>query len=220
MDSYKQPYRNDYYEQTREYPSYKLDYNSYGNEDKYKSKDRDRSGNSVSLTNCINNNVNINGNNPGDINVGNSGRSSLGPENGYLEVGSYGGNYGEGYDNVHKKDQGITCIINNNNLAGTATDRNVIEPLTCEECFAEALEAAGIDIADFNFLIAQAAPVLNNLPVTSINDICEVLDDATTPVNSDAVEQIIGIGIEESTPDRAATIQAILDCLERLGLID
>ncbi len=78
MDSYEKPsYRNDYYGQP-EYPSYKPDYKPeyplYEKDDSYKSKD---SSVILNKLNCINNNVNINGNNTGDINVGNSGIQEL-----------------------------------------------------------------------------------------------------------------------------------------------
>ena len=76
---------------------------------------------SINKLNCITNNVNINGNNTGDINIGNSGRSTTSPgtDEGYVGVGSLGGNYGEGYNK--QKDQGFDCIINNNN-----TNTNIV----------------------------------------------------------------------------------------------
>jgi len=133
MDRYEKPsYRNDYYERP-EYPPYGKDNNGY--------KSKKDISNSVSLNklNCINNNVNINGINTGDINVGASGilASSPGTDEGYLGVGSSDGN-SEGYDNGYNEQKGesFNCIINNNNinnnLAGNATDGNVIEPFTCE----------------------------------------------------------------------------------------
>ena len=146
MDNYKKSYRNDNYEQP-EYPSYQPDYKpeypSYEQDNKhdYKSKKDSSSSVSINKLKCINNNVNINGNNTGDINVGNSGSSASSPgtDEGYLGVGSSGGNYGEGYDNRYKKqkDAGFTCIINNNNNntnivagGGNGTDDgdNVEEP--------------------------------------------------------------------------------------------
>jgi hypothetical protein len=114
--SYEQQPEYGSYEQQPEYPSYKPDYKpSYG-KDNYKSKDSV----SINKLKCINNNVNINGNNTGDINVGNSGKSATGSgtdDEGYLGVGSFDGNGEEGYDNGYnkQKDQGFTCIINNNN---------------------------------------------------------------------------------------------------------
>ena len=138
-----QPYYKDTYQP--DYPSYSQDYEpeypSYG-KDSYKSKDS--SSVSINKLKCINNNVNINGNNTGDINVGNSGSSATGSgtdDEGYLGVGSSGGNYGEGYDNGYnkQKDAGFTCIINNNNTninigGGNQTippELNVIKIVTC-----------------------------------------------------------------------------------------
>jgi hypothetical protein len=138
-DTYETPsYGNNNYE-PREYPSYKPDYKpEYPSDNNYKSK-KD-SSNSVSLNklNCVNNNVNINGNNTGDINVGNKGQAPT--AEGYIGGYSSGGN-GEGYDNGYKKqkDQGFSCIINNNNtninIGGgnqtIPTELNVIKIVTC-----------------------------------------------------------------------------------------
>src|SRR5918994_4918001 len=84
----------------REYPSYQPDYKTeYPSDNNYKSEKDSSSSVSINKLKCINNNVNINGNNTGDINVGNSGSSASSPgtDEGYLGVGSSGGNYGEGY---------------------------------------------------------------------------------------------------------------------------
>jgi hypothetical protein len=187
-DSYEPDYsdRNNY--EPTEYPSYQPDYKpEYPSDNSYKSK-KD-SSNSVSLNKlkCINNNVNINGNNTGNINVGNSGRAATGPgtDEGYLGVGSSGGNYGEGYDNGYKKqkDQGFTCIINNNNnntniVAGGG---NITEPeptatlavsktTRCDPDDSQAaLEACGaIELAispdDFNIVVTGNEPDPDEFP--------------------------------------------------------
>ena len=123
MDNYKKSYRNDVYEQ-QEYPSYQQDYYepkypSYGKDsNNYKSK---KDSVNINKLNCINNNVNINGNNTGDINVGNSSSSATtngGNGEGYIGLGSLGGNYGEGYS---KQNKDLAWIINNNN-----TNTNVV----------------------------------------------------------------------------------------------
>lgn len=147
MHDERKSYENNNY-QTREPPSYQPDYkpqySSYEQDNKYDYKSKKESSSSVSLNklNCVNNNVNINGNNTGDINVGNSGKSATGSgtDEGYLGVGSLGGN-GEGYDNGYNKhkDKGFTCIINNNNTntnigGGNQTispELNVIKIVTC-----------------------------------------------------------------------------------------
>jgi len=116
-DSYEPIYPSEYTD--NQYNTYEP--REYTSDNNYKSKKDSSNSVSINKLKCINNNVNINGNNTGDINVGNSGRSASSPgtdDEGYLGVGSSGGgNYGEGYDNGYKKqkDQGFTCIINNNN---------------------------------------------------------------------------------------------------------
>jgi hypothetical protein len=76
-------------------PNYNTKHQSYNNN--YKSQDS-------SVSKCINTNLNINGNNTGDVNIGNKGQ-------GYLGANSYGdGYYDDGYNN-----NGFECIIDNNN---------------------------------------------------------------------------------------------------------
>jgi hypothetical protein len=98
---------NNYYES----PEYQSSY--YGGKDNnYKST---KDSTSLNKIKCINDNININGENAGDVNIGNKG--GIAEEEGYL--GSYsskdGGGYGgAGYDGYSKK--GFDdCIINNNN---------------------------------------------------------------------------------------------------------
>jgi hypothetical protein len=207
---------------------------TYGNNDyKSKDKDKDRYSNNLSISkiNCNTLNYNVIGNVTGDNNIGNDGREVGGAanSNGALSANAYGSN-GDRYNDGYEKGKDVTCIISNNNTiitsggGGNVTTPPGPEPVepTCEECFIEALEAAGIDIADFNQRLSAASPqpTLNGIPVNSINQICEVLDGATTPLDRADVQQVIGAGIEVGTPDRAATIQAILNCLEQIGLIE
>jgi hypothetical protein len=215
-------YGNDNYE-PREYPSYQPDYkpqySSYGKDNNYKSK-KD-SGDSISLNinklKCINNNVNINGNNTGDINVGNSGRSATGSgtDQGYLGVGSYGDN-GEGYNKGYnkQKDQGFTCIINNNNTntnivsvgGDNATDGNITDP--CIECILE------------NLTPEQEIAVAGDLAVNftdiggTIQGLCEFLADETrnSVIKYDTLTQIL---LRAEVP--RDTIDDIRDCLNELG---
>jgi hypothetical protein len=104
-----------------EYPSYKPDYYkpqypSYDKHDRDKSKDSSSKSVSINKIKCINTNLNINGNNTGDINLGNKGAADGGyVGGGYSSVdGSGDGYYNDGY-NKNKKDNGFDCIINNNN---------------------------------------------------------------------------------------------------------
>src|SRR5215213_5267131 len=141
-NSYKPQYLSSY-----KPDSYKPAYPSYGKDDRDKSKDSNKSV-SINKLNCININLNINGNNTGNISIGNKGQVPTAyAEEGYSGAYSSGGErYYDGYDN--KQDKGFDCIINNNNNntnvvsgeAGNVTDGNVIE-ITCEECFEENLSA-------------------------------------------------------------------------------
>ena len=141
-DEYKSDrssYGNSNYD--REYPSYKPDYKqddrSYGYEDnKYKSKDKERNIVSISNINC--NTVNYNFDNVaiGNFSNGNSGiGGSVANDgnNGALNANANGNV--AGYSDGYQKGKDITCIsnINNNNTniqtgnGGNATNGNVTE---------------------------------------------------------------------------------------------
>jgi hypothetical protein len=222
MDSYETPsYGNNNYE-PREYPSYKPDYKpEYPSDNNYKSK-KD-SSNSVSLNklNCVDNNVNINGNNTGDINVGNSGKSATGSgtDEGYLGVGSVGGN-GEGYDNGYKKqkDQGFTCIINNNNNNTVVVGEEPVPPV--EEC----AETDEIEACFEQFLTDEEFPRLiaalesgitigiNGEEVTlrSFNEICLAFEGLTTYLDlNEAIDNILN----DADISPGEDITAIVDCI-------
>ena len=110
----KKSYRNNYYEQPREYSSYQSDYKqeypSNDKDDRYKSK---KDSISINKLNCINTNfINI-GNINGSINTFAPDRTA--DSEGDLGASSLGWNE-EGYDNGYnkQKEKGFTCIINNN----------------------------------------------------------------------------------------------------------
>ena len=211
MESYEKPsYGKDNYE-PREYPSYKEEYPKYVKEnDGYKSKKDTNNSVSINKLNCINNNVNINGNNTRDINVGNSGSSATtngGNGEGYLGVGSLGGNYGEGYG---KQNKGFDCIINNNNNnINLISGNNQTEQLTCEECFTE-----NLSVEQLNNLteLLSTSPTLGNL-----EGLCEQLSNATL-TNQQKILGLIFIFSEAGITDETAFLR-ILECLEELGLI-
>ena len=100
------------YDKSQYLPSYKSDYKPAYPLNEKDNREKSKDSISINKVNCVNNNVNINGNNTGDINLGNKGQ-------GYLGAGSSnGGGYGgEGYydGQNYKKDKGFECIINNNN---------------------------------------------------------------------------------------------------------
>jgi hypothetical protein len=174
MDNYdnkksydKKPYgnENDYGYESQYQPSYKpnykpTEYPSYFGKDNNYYKSQKDSNNKKSITlnkiKCINDNININGNNTGNISIDNNGAA----EEGYVGVyssngGGYDGSegyYDDGYDN--KRSKSFDCIINNNNtntnIGGgsgnqtvpgnqttppepTTTTLNVTKLVTCEE---------------------------------------------------------------------------------------
>ena len=139
-NNYQKTYGKDNSYDKSQYQSYKPDYKpqypSYG---KDKSKDSSKSV-SINKIKCINNNLNINGNNAGNVSLGNKGAAE---EGGYLGGYSSGGynEYHDGYNN--KQDKGFDCTINNNNnntnvsggnqtISPKAT-LNVTKLVTCQE---------------------------------------------------------------------------------------
>jgi hypothetical protein len=143
---------NGYDKPQYQHPTYKSDYKpkypSYGEKDErgYKSHKDNSKNVEINKFNCINTNININGNNTGDINLGNRGQGYSGANENANGEGE--ANNGEGYyydgQNYKNDGEGFDCVINNNNTninlviggdAGNVTDGNVTEPQTCEECF-------------------------------------------------------------------------------------
>jgi hypothetical protein len=202
MDSYddKKSYGidNSYYES--QYSSYKPDYKpKYSSNDKHdRDKSKKDSSKSVSINKlkCINTNLNINGNNTGDINVGNKGQ-------GYLGVSSSSGGYGG--DGYSKQDIGFDCVINNNNtntnvvtVGGNVTDGNgdVTEPETCEECFRAFLTEDQIDIF---------------LGSATLEGYCDAIESG----NLDEAEVRADLAGDASMAD----INAIIECLKNLGIL-
>jgi hypothetical protein len=232
MDDDRKLYGNNNYE-PREYPSYQPDYKpEYPSDNNYKSK-KDSKSVSLNKLKCINNNVNINGNNNGTINVGNSGKSATGSgtDEGYLGVGSPGGNYGEGYDNGYKKqkDQGFSCIINNNNNntnvvsgGGNITDGNG-NVNTCDEnvraCFDALLNDEELqDLEDafpFSITIMQTDPQPSiTITIQSLDDFCEAIQETLGPQNISlltiVVEEIL---IKAEIVITSAELQGLIRCI-------
>jgi hypothetical protein len=218
-------YRNDNYE-PREYPSYqpvyKPQYSSYEKDNNYKSK-KDN-GDSISLDinklKCINNNVNINGNNNGSINVGNSGRSASSPgtDEGYLGVGSVGGN-GAGYDNK-QKDQGFICIIenNNNNTINVEGAGDQTQPEGCVECF----EASGLQeeidnslatLDEFSVEIGSGEGITIPPQVNNIEQLCPLLEGHTDTLIKELINFLL-----DPNPSQSE-IDPLIACLLEVGAI-
>jgi hypothetical protein len=205
MDKDRISYDNSYESQYQSYkPDYKTQYPSYGKDDSRDKSTKD-SSKSVSLNKikCINTNLNINGNNTGDVNIGNKGQR-------YLGANSYGGYY-DGYDN--KKGKGFDCIINDNNNninvagGGNITDGNGNETDPCEECF--------LDNLSLELEIALAEELAANFTqFGTIKGLCEHLADETiSPLSKADTLNFILLRIGVPMDIRVD----IVDCLIELG---
>ena len=177
-----------------------IDYNNYKI-----SKDNSKSNTiSINKIKCINDNLNINGRNAGDVNLGNKGQAG----EGYLGANSYSG---EGYYNGHgKKDKGFDCIINNNNTnINLVGGGNQTEPLTCEECFTENLSPEQLN--NLTSLLSRSPLVVN------LEGLCEQLSNATLTNQ----QKLLGLAIifaQAGITDEDAFLR-VLECLDELGLI-
>jgi hypothetical protein len=186
-----------------EYPDNRYQ-KSYGKDDN-RDKSKDIKSIDINKIKCINTNININGNNAGNISLGNKGAAE-----GYSGAYSSGSN---GYSDkgYSKQDKGFECIINNNNtnLVGGS---NQTEPLlTCEECFTENLNEEQLN---------NLTDVLSRSLVVNLEGLCEQLSNATLTNQQklfglSAIFINAGITIETD----ADTILRVLECLEELGLI-
>ena len=197
-NDYKRGYGmdNDYDKKSYEY---KQKYPPYGKDDrKDKSKDSSESI-SINKFNCININLNINGNNTGDINIGNKGAAK-----GYVDDFSSGG---DGYDNEryyddrydNKKDKGSDCIINNNNnntnIVSGAGGGNITELLTCEECFENFLSQEQIAVLEADLANSGITVNIGDGPVT-VNNLADIC---------------VQLGLYTSVEDIVSFVEAILD---------
>jgi hypothetical protein len=229
MDSYgSSNYGNDNsYGQSQYQPSYKPDYKpqypSYGKDDN-RDKSKDIKNIDINKLKCINNNININGNNTGNINIGNKGAANA--EEGY--VGAYSSGSGSGYGGSggydgYKKDKGFDCIINNNNTningggnqtippvpPEQKTTLNVTKTVVCNDeednDFASIQQLNGPVIEDCDDLEAIVEPSNFNITVTGNN-----------PVPSSFLGSELGTGVQIGpdgytvTEDPDAEVDAVL----------
>jgi hypothetical protein len=222
-ETYETPsYENNHYEtpsygnnnyEPREYSSYQQDYKpkyqSY-EKDNYKSKKDDNSKSvSINKINCINNNVNINGDNTGNISIGNKGQGYSG---GYSSTGSGSGyGSGEGYDGKQGKD--FDCIINNNNnnIAGGDNQTTAKATLDVSKIVTCTYRVGG--------LAPETACAMLEEQITENQFLIEVIDDNPIPSQFPGSESgtIVTLGagnyIVSETPD-VASIQLDIDFLE------
>jgi hypothetical protein len=206
MDSYEKPsYRNDNYGQP-EYPSYKPDYKpeypSYEKDNRDKSK---KDSVSINKVKCINTNLNINGNNSGNVGIGNKGQGYVGT---YSSAdGRNGGNDGYG-----KQDKGL-CIINNNNnntniVAGAGG--NITEPEPEPEPPTDPDCTIGVACIKGNLDATQLAIFYTAIGITA-----DATDEELCIALGDTNEADLRADLEAQVTPQLATF--IINCLIRAG---
>ena len=167
----------------------------YGMDNDYKSQKDSSKSVFINKLKCINTNININGENTGNINIGNKG-----------QVGTAEEGYYDGYSN---KDKGFDCTINNNNTnTNLVGNGNQTEPLTCEECFIENLNEEQLN----NVTIALSVSRVGNL-----EGLCEALSN-TTFTNQEKLVALSALFTNAGITDVDAILR-VLECLEELRLI-
>jgi hypothetical protein len=178
---------------------------------------------SVNKLKCINTNININGNNAGNVSIGNKGAA----EERYLGAySSDGGGYG-GDDGYSKQGKGFDCIINNNNtnlntVGGNVTDGNGAVEDECVLCFLEAGVTGPISITiEISNIVTLEALLDLDLDIgeeleLTIFDLCELLEALTEPLTDDQLRVLIDfLGIEIT----AEAEVDLIDCLLEAGII-
>ena len=229
-----QPYYNSY-EPPQYQPSYKPDYKAKypSDNNNYKSKDSSKSV-SINKLKCINNNLNLNGNNTGDVNIGNKGQGYSGA----YSSGVNGEGYNGYYDGYEKKGKGFDdCVINNNNT-NTNTNINVgvgggnqttpPEDLACEECFAvnSTLQTEITDaLVEFNgtLFISTLGSVLIIGPGTdTIEQLCDIIGTSTElfgPVSNLVLDRTLSFILAGQFGIEVPAVDAIIECLIEAGII-
>jgi hypothetical protein len=214
------------YEQPQyQQPSYKPDYSepqypSYGTDNKRDKIQKNIKNIDINKIKCINNNININGNNTGDVNIGNKGGVAGEGYSGAYSSGSGSNGYGGGYDGYdNKKDKGFDCIINNNNTntniggGGNQTippddgdekaTLNVFKKVECEEV---TIQQAVVEPTTCAQLEAIATPESFNIQVTDTDP-----DPSSFPGSETGTEVEIGAGTYTVTETPSAAVAALLD---------
>jgi hypothetical protein len=174
----------------------------YGKDNRDKSTKDSSKSVSLNKIKCINNNLNINGNNAGDVNADNKGK-------GYFGADSDGGYY-DGYGN-NKQDKGFDdCVINNNN-----TNTNIISggnqtiPPSCEECFTENI-INEVQLTNFTGTLAVYTEF------GDLEGLCEFLSDPTF-TNNEKIAQLSLIFSRTNIPTDIRL--SIFECLDERRII-
>ena len=206
----KSSYEKDNYKST-EYPSYEKD-NSYD-------KSKDSSNVIIKKIKCNNINVNLNGFNGIDVNVVPTALNGLATDEAQAsedegEIGASSSGSGERNHNGYQyndKNFRFVCINNNNFEVVETTTSTPTEPQpTCEECFTKILSPDQVDDIEF---------FLNTF--TTIEGLEGFCDDFLTDPNNSNEDKISNVGILLSFAEvfDEDTRLAVLECLEKLGLI-
>ena len=185
-DSYEPEHPSEYTDnqyntyEPREYPS----------DNNYKSE-KDSKSVSINKLKCVNNNLNINGNNAGNISIGNKGE-------GYSGGYSYSGGYGdEGYSYQGK---GSDCIINNNNnntnVVSSSGGNQTIPPVVDECDEAGDVEACWVQFfndENFGYLVEALATGIDvqfggsTVTLNNFEDFCLLKD-----ITFDQLRNVLG----------------------------
>jgi hypothetical protein len=217
-------YEKSQYQSSSYKPDYKPAYPSYGKDDRDKSKDSSKSV-SINKLKCINNNVNINGNNAGHVSIGNKGQAAY-AEEGYSGAYPSDSEYsGEGYyydGHNNKQDKGFTCIINNNNnntniiAGGNQTEPEPEpEPTPCENCFSSLSPTEINEFLTELSILTTPSPA----PIQSLAQLCAILDSLVTLQSKEQAFTAIQDALAATTGVSMAERSDILICLQQLELI-
>ena len=114
------------------------------------------------------------------------------------EIGASSSGSGSGRPSGSDSDSRFVCIDNNNFEVAEA--ETPPEPQTCVECYEEFLTQEQIDLL---------------FPVSSIEEACD--DSVGVILNEVLFRQIVGVA--ETITGEDIDIEALIDCLERAGLV-
>jgi hypothetical protein len=245
MNNDRKSYENDnIYEQSQYQSSYKPDYYkpAYPSYDKDDSRDKSKKDSSSDIINkikCTTNNIVINGNNTGDVNIGNNGQVPTAEEGGYLGASSSAGSGYGGSEGYSKQGKGFDCIINNNNTinnivagagGGNVTDGNVTEPKpTCGECFSRLTPQLQNSINMFlndevNDIVLSPTLTIPG-SITGISSLCTFFNTVDPiPLTQAQITAFINMALQElpggsTIPNAQAQLQALVLCLIEADII-
>ncbi|HEX6294169.1 MAG TPA: hypothetical protein VFZ46_03375 [Nitrososphaeraceae archaeon] len=154
---------------------------------------KDSSSEIINKIKCTTNNVIVNGNNTGDVNIGNNGQVPI-AEEGYLGTYSSGD---DGYDNK-KNNKGFTCIIENNNIINKVVAGGGQPPIppvnvTCEECFAQVLNATAFANLELDLEMGGIDVFVGatEVEINSLAELCDILENESGTILVSVVTQIL-----------------------------